>query len=455
MTVHVFVGPTLAGRDVLSILPGSVVHPPIVHGDLLRLRFASGDVVVIIDGYYHQSASVRHKEIMTLLADGVAVIGCASMGALRAAELAEYGMIGSGAIYRMYRAGVLDADDEVAVAHGPAPDYRSFTVPLVVIRHAVDMAVRFGVLGENDAALILRAALAIRYSERSWLAVRRAVDATESGANCGAALLEFVESHPAATNIKAADALDTLRRIADGELPDGRPSALPWVLTDWRNRHVGEWRAEFAVSRVSDVEVSESLVVRYQQLYLDEFPARWERYALGRIADAGSADSGSTDEDLITRALTKAAQDGLTAASMTDAQFRYWLTGQEKSNLSVDEAMLRVLVRSYQPLHPTRDLIDDQPDLVADGNVRRVVAEAVTVNAEVASWGYKNTIDHLKLSVLQRHLADVWRIDESDLSALLAAARDRGFESIGAATRAARVFVLLKSFLNKSPSPVG
>ena len=70
MTAHIFVGPTLAGQDVLDILPGAVVHPPVAHGDLLRLDLVLGDVVVIVDGYYHQSAPVRHKEILALLAEG-------------------------------------------------------------------------------------------------------------------------------------------------------------------------------------------------------------------------------------------------------------------------------------------------------------------------------------------------------------------------------------------------
>ena len=107
----------------------------VTHGDLLRLGPVRGDVVVIIDGYYHQRASVRHKEILALLADGVAVLGCSSMGALRAAELATYGMVGNGAVYRMYVDGVLDADDEVALAHTSAPDHRGLTCTLPLSKY--------------------------------------------------------------------------------------------------------------------------------------------------------------------------------------------------------------------------------------------------------------------------------------------------------------------------------
>jgi hypothetical protein len=51
---------------------------------------------------FHQSQSVWHKEIGFALMRGVVVIGAASMGALRAAEMHRYGMIPIGKIAQMY-----------------------------------------------------------------------------------------------------------------------------------------------------------------------------------------------------------------------------------------------------------------------------------------------------------------------------------------------------------------
>src|SRR4051812_35252740 len=115
MTVHVFCGPTISADQVRQILPTARTHPPVRHGDLLSLDCEAGDVVVIIDGVFHATAPVRHKEIMLLLADKIAVVGASSMGALRAAELYPLGMRGVGRIFEMYRDGVIEADDEVAV----------------------------------------------------------------------------------------------------------------------------------------------------------------------------------------------------------------------------------------------------------------------------------------------------------------------------------------------------
>ena len=442
LTIHIFVGPTLPGQDILDILPGAVVHPPVAHGDLLRLDLVDGDVMVIVDGYYHQNASVRHKEILTLLADGVVVVGCASMGALRAAELAKYGMIGNGTVYRMFRDGVLDADEEVAVAHTPGPDYRSFTVPTVMIRHATGLAVRSGVLDRADAAAIVDIARDINYTERSWQAIERAANGNDSLTSALARLREFVDSRRDATDIKAADALDTLRKIADGQLRGDRHLVESWASGEWRNRFLNEWQAEFSISVTDEIEIGHGAILRYQQLYRDDFPDHWTRFALGRIVGAEIVGS-----DLVDRALAVAARSGLDPTTMTDDLLRHWLTEREIADLSADDRLVRVLVRSYRPLSPTRELLDDQADLIEDDTARRMVAEAMVVNAEVASWGDKRTIDHLKLATLHEHLARVWRIEDADAATMLGAARDRGFESIDAAADAARLFYLHKSFL--------
>ena len=80
-------------------------------------------------------AAVWHKEILLALERGIEVWGAASMGALRAAELAPFGMRGVGAIYRAFARGALVADDEVAVAHLPAAQgYRAVSDALVNLR---------------------------------------------------------------------------------------------------------------------------------------------------------------------------------------------------------------------------------------------------------------------------------------------------------------------------------
>ena len=116
---YVFLGPTLAKSDARAEL--DVVYlPPVSAGDVYRLWRHGPRVIGIVDGYFERVPAVWHKEIMWIMERGVHVFGGASMGALRAAELATFGMRGVGWVYQAFRDGTLDRDDEVAVKHGAA-----------------------------------------------------------------------------------------------------------------------------------------------------------------------------------------------------------------------------------------------------------------------------------------------------------------------------------------------
>jgi len=77
--------------------------PPARCGDILQVTGSEHpSQIVLIDGVFHQDLAVWHKEILYALLERILVIGAASMGALRAAELHQYGMIGIGKIFEMY-----------------------------------------------------------------------------------------------------------------------------------------------------------------------------------------------------------------------------------------------------------------------------------------------------------------------------------------------------------------
>jgi hypothetical protein len=121
----IFVGPSMYGVEV-SREPGEVWFPPAAHGDLIRAVLEySPNQILLLDGVFHQSLAVWHKEILFAMIEGVVCIGAASMGALRAAELWRYGMIGIGEIYERYRDGEED-DSLVAMTFDPA-SYRPLT----------------------------------------------------------------------------------------------------------------------------------------------------------------------------------------------------------------------------------------------------------------------------------------------------------------------------------------
>ena len=124
----------------------------------------------LIDGVFERVLPVWHKEILWALARGVHVFGAASMGALRAAELHAFGMVGVGRIFAAYRDGELEADDEVAVLHGPAEvGFAPVTEALVNVRATLEQAQAERIMNRaGGRRLLLVTARAFNYRERSW-----------------------------------------------------------------------------------------------------------------------------------------------------------------------------------------------------------------------------------------------------------------------------------------------
>ncbi|MDP5217179.1 TfuA-like protein [Ruegeria sp. 2205SS24-7] len=168
MSVVVFVGPTLGQRAISEILQAEIL-PPVRQGDVYRVARENPRAIGIIDGYFEGVPSVWHKEILWAMEQDIPVFGSASMGALRAAELADFGMIGVGRIFEDYYAGVLEDDDEVAVLHSPAElGFQPLSEPMVSIRATVARALECGVLSPGSAEAILRAGKALHYRDRDW-----------------------------------------------------------------------------------------------------------------------------------------------------------------------------------------------------------------------------------------------------------------------------------------------
>jgi len=165
----VFLGPSLARKDAERILDADYL-PPICRGDLAKLpehvRF-----VGIVDGEFYQSLSVSPKEVLKLLRRGVTVFGSSSMGALRAAETWKLGTIGVGRIFEMYRDGILDADDEVALIY-ERDTYRKLSEPLVNLRAALDMAFAAGIIDKHEKYDLLLTLKSRYFPERSHQALQ-------------------------------------------------------------------------------------------------------------------------------------------------------------------------------------------------------------------------------------------------------------------------------------------
>lgn len=167
----VFLGPTLPVEQAARILPADY-RPPAELGSVYRAARERPPAIGIVDGYFERVPAVWHKEILYALSLGIRVYGASSMGALRAAELAAFGMIPVGEVAEQYRLGLLTDDDEVAVVHAPAQGgYRPLSEPMVNIRATLAAAVRESVIGDDLAAALTARAKGLYYPHRDWAAL--------------------------------------------------------------------------------------------------------------------------------------------------------------------------------------------------------------------------------------------------------------------------------------------
>lgn len=168
MTTFIFTGPTISAQAARQHLD-AVYLPPVSQGDVIRVLGRKPTAIGIIDGFFHNVPAVWHKEILAALHQGVPVYGAASMGALRAAELHAFGMVGVGAVFEAYRDGSIEDDDEVAVTHGPAElGYLALSEAMVNVRCTLADAFGGGVIPDRARALLERVAKDMPYTERTY-----------------------------------------------------------------------------------------------------------------------------------------------------------------------------------------------------------------------------------------------------------------------------------------------
>lgn len=175
--ISVFIGPSLPPAQRPD-LPGVRYLPPASAGDMLALLAVRPHTVLLVDGVFETARAPWHKEILVLLSSGFDVRGAASLGALRAAELAAFGMRGSGAIARAYRDGRIIGDDEVAVAHAPAAlHHRPLSLAQVDVRATLVAATRRGIMPVAAARMVAAASRRIFFKQRQWRSVLAASSA--------------------------------------------------------------------------------------------------------------------------------------------------------------------------------------------------------------------------------------------------------------------------------------
>jgi hypothetical protein len=227
-----------------------VVRGPAREGDVFRAIADRPRAIVLIDGVFEASPSVWHHELRAALDAGIAVFGAASMGALRAAELRPFGMVGVGKIFEAFRSGALLDDAEVALRHGEASSgFRPLTVPLVNVRFSAAQAVASKALTRSQAAALVDTAAALFFQERAWPHLLRVLTRRRGAALADAVSRAFPKGP---LDLKALDARAALARAARHRAQPERP-VVTQASALVRRRWVGEGEADLEARAVTVV----------------------------------------------------------------------------------------------------------------------------------------------------------------------------------------------------------
>jgi len=197
----IFAGPTIHGANLLPSADYAL-RPPARQGDFYRAVEDGANVIGLIDGVYENVPAIWHKEILYGLSKGVHIFGAASMGALRAAECAPFGMVGIGEIYDGYASGRLENDSDVAQSHAPAEmRYLPLSEPLVNVRATVSRCrQRLLITGKEHEGLQLSAEKTF-FKDRTY---RHLVDASISDTDRAGEVLAILRAN--SVNLKLLDA---------------------------------------------------------------------------------------------------------------------------------------------------------------------------------------------------------------------------------------------------------
>ncbi len=389
MSVYVFTGPTISPTEAAGELD-AVYLPPAAEGDVYRVTLQRPQAIGIVDGYFQSVPTVRHKEILWAMSRGIHVFGSASIGALRAAELAAFGMEGIGTIFEFYRDGVLEDDDEVAIAHGPAEaGFLAGSEAMVNIRQTLRKAELLGVISTEVRAALEKTGKELFYPDRNYPGLLRC--ASEHGLP-EADLTRFRHWLPEGlVNQKREDAL-TMLRLMRRRLGEGlEPKTVSYTF-----EHTSMWESAWRQS--GDLRFdsnAEPIVVALEPL-LDELRLEGDHYgqhtlmALERffaIQEAERLGMTVSNERRRKTEIVFRRERGLVDA----AEVERWMNDNDLNDhqfdaLMMDEARVRWVRQRVQ--FASLSCLPEQ--LRLSGDYPRLVARAVAKDRLLESLGLKN-----------------------------------------------------------------
>ena len=165
----VYLGPTLKREEAIKILDADY-RDPAKKGDFLMLSRDSDEkkFVGFIDGVFLHDYPPPPIEVYHLATrKNIELIGASSLGALRAVELEKFGMKGIGKIFELYKNGIIDADDEVAVTFVRGSNILQ-SEAMIDIRFNLFLAYKRGIITNETKKRIAKIAKNIYFPFRNY-----------------------------------------------------------------------------------------------------------------------------------------------------------------------------------------------------------------------------------------------------------------------------------------------
>ena len=210
MKILIFAGPTISKQEILQHLD-AIVLPPSAQGDILTsLERYRPQAIGIIDSAFPRSSWV--SEAHYALRSGVAVYGAGAQGALRAAELQDYGMKGYGDVFHDFATGKQSNDADVLCQYTEQDGlFLRTSESLVNVLASLGAAHSAGILDDTMFNRLSQRARELYWRERTWEQIFlpelfASAEACEKG-------FTWVKAHP--VDIQRQDAIELLQAFAD------------------------------------------------------------------------------------------------------------------------------------------------------------------------------------------------------------------------------------------------
>lgn len=389
MSIFVFTGPTIGAAEAGDELD-AVYLPPAAEGDVYRVTLQCPEAIGIIDGYFQSTPAVRHKEILWAMSRGVHVFGSGSIGALRAAELTAFGMEGVGRVFELYRDGILEDDDEVAVAHGAAEvDFLPGSEAMVNIRQTLRKAELLGVISMESRIALIKIGKELFYPDRGYSLLLRCAS------ECGLAETELARLRQwlpqNRVNQKREDAVAMLRLMCERHARGLKPKVVSYCF-----QHTAMWESAWRRSGEIRFPPNSQPSVIHQESLLNELRLegneyrRQEEMALLRffaIRETERLGMNVNEERRRKAEITFRRERGLIKAE----ELQRWINDNGLSNHEFNTLMMNEARMSWVQKHAQFASLSCLPEqLRLSEDYPRLVARAVAKDRLLEALGLKN-----------------------------------------------------------------